>query len=161
MSHEMVDTTPLFETLLERLAQQELSVAELAACASAQDEFIDACETDKLVVLLKRRQELIEAITDQHRHLDRLAEQVRSGELQVSEASRDDIRCRLEGISTRLTEILAHDERAQHRLSEVRASTRMQMTSHDTATSARRAYSVAATSSAAASDNNRFADERG
>jgi len=155
MSETQTMTLDWAGSLLRLLEEQEALVNELACLADRQAELIRRAQTDALLSLLTRRQQIIERFAGTQNDLSKLTDDLEARLETVSSAQRQRIQSLIGDIGDRLAQVMQCDEKDQRVLEAARNRTKDELATVDTARQARRAYR-----SGGAVDN-RFADQRG
>lgn len=139
-------------TLLER---QQALVDQLAVLADQQASLIERGETDALLGLLTRRQQVIDQFTAMQIELGELTGDLERRLAAVDEAKRERIRTLLNKIGERLNAVMERDARDQQALETARDRSKEALASLDTGRHARQAYLGSGRA------RNRFADRLG
>jgi hypothetical protein len=151
------DTAPAgwAATLLDLLERQHAMVDDLAGLAARQSALVREGNTEALLGLLSARQRIIERFAAAQDRLNGLTSDIETRLDGVEEPLRTRIRTLIADIGDRLAQVMARDEADQDALGAAREAVRSELATLDASRQARAAYQPAAT------DTNRFADQRG
>jgi hypothetical protein len=149
------DATPGWAAaLIAGLETQRALADELAPLAERQGDLIRDGQSDALLGLLARRQEIIDRFLGEAERLSAEVGDARQLVARLPEEPRGRVRELIEQIDARLAHVLSLDERDQSAMQTARDETRRQLTSLDAGRTARQAYTQRQGAS-------RFADRRG
>ncbi|MEM7227933.1 MAG: hypothetical protein AAF432_03875 [Planctomycetota bacterium] len=141
--------------LVALLTTQEDRVARLVQLASRQTALIAEQKTDVLLSILEQRQKLIGAFSQAQNEINEFASKINDGTLDVTPDERARIRSLIDGISTRIEQVVARDAEDQDTLTAWQHTTGDKLRQIGAANKARGAYLKPNTST------NRFADAQG
>ncbi len=143
------------DLLIEMLEQQQALVVQLGTLAERQGPLIEAGDSDGLLTLLARRQEVMDRFVSSQDELTRLSDDCRNAGSAVDQATRQRIKSLVDEISERLSVVMQRDDRDRERLETVRRETGDALSGLSTARAAHDAYVKVHVV------NNRFADRQG
>ena len=149
-----LDTTAPTDLLLKLLERQQALVEQLAGLADRQRALIDTADTDRLLAVLAQRQGIMDQFTAGQDSLARLTEAARRAGA-TEPAMQQRIGELIEDITSRLAQIMRHDEQDRSLLGASRDRAGEALTGLSVAKEARRTYLRARTV------NNRFSDRHG
>ena len=149
-----LDTTAPTDLLLKLLERQQALVEQLAGLADRQRALIDTADTDRLLAVLAQRQRIMDQFTAGQDSLARLTEAARRAGA-TEPAMQQRIGALIEDITSRLAQIMRHDEQDRSLLGASRDRAGEALTGLSVAKEARRTYLRARTV------NNRFSDRHG
>jgi len=142
------------QSLIDLLERQHALVQNLDTLAGQQAEFIQQSATDQLMVLLAKRQSIIDQFTSSQAELAGLTQGMDDRLLQATNDQRDRIKALIAEIGDRLAGVMQRDEVDQASLRTNRDSIKQEISNLGTARQARGAY-------ASKSSSTRYADRRG
>lgn len=143
------------QSLIDLLEQQQTLVDQLVPLAVQQADLIASGETDALLGLLGRRQQLIDELTGSQQHLGEFTGDLDQRLTILPHEQAERIRGLIDHIGECLSDVMDHDEEDQKALESGRRTLKKEMSDISAAKKARDAYLRAKTV------NNRFADRQG
>ena len=149
-----LDTTAPTDLLIKLLERQQALVEQLAGLADRQRVMIDTADTDRLLAVLAQRQGIMDQFTAGQDSLARLTEAARREDA-TDAAMQQRIGTLIEDITSRLAQIMQHDEQDRSSLGASRDRVGEALTGLSVAKEARKTYLRARTV------NNRFSDRHG
>ncbi len=157
MTETRFDTTAWIEDLVLLLENQEAVVRELAELAPEQASCIQSGDVDRLLVILGRRQQLVEQLLPTQVSLGSMTRDLDARLAEVDGARRDRVRELMASVDRCMKVVLESDESDRSRLEEQRDAARNGLEELDAGRRARHGYQA----SAPVESTNRFADARG
>ena len=151
------DTNTWIEDLIRLLEQQEAVVRELSEMAPEQASCIQVGDVDRLLVILGRRQQLVEQMLPAQTALASLTRDLDTRLARVDDARRQRARALMDSVDRCLQIVLEGDESDRSRLAEQRDAARTGLEELDAGRRARHGYQ----STAPIESTNRYADARG
>ncbi len=142
-------------SLIELLERQRALVGELSELARQQAGLTESGQTEALLQLLGRRQEIIDRFAVTQEDLGRLTGGLSERLGDLAEPQRDQIRSLIDEIGEVMADVLRRDEQDQETLRASRDHVRREIATVDTSKQAHRAYVRRKLV------DNRFADSKG
>jgi hypothetical protein len=143
------------QSLIDLLEQQQALVDQLVPLAQRQADLIATGQTDALLSLLGRRQQVIDRLTGSQRELGALTGDLDQRLAILPHEQAEYIRGMIDHIGQSLSDVMERDEQDQKALESGRGALKKEMSDVGAARKARNAYLRAG------AVNNRFADRQG
>ncbi len=157
MTDTRTDTTNWIDELIRLLETQEAVVRELAGMAPEQAACIETGDVDRLLVILARRQQLVEQLLPTQTTLGTMTRELDQRLAAVDADRRQRVHDLMDGVDRHMQVVLAGDETDRARLEEQRDAARNGLQELDAGRRARHGYQT----STPVDSTNRYADARG
>ena len=158
MSPTATLSQPWSESLIEALERQHACVSELTRLAQTQAPMISAAQTDRLLDVLARRQQLIDEFSVSQREVSELTKRLDQRLDQVEPDERERIKSLITRIGEGLARIMRCEEQDETSLRAAKHQVKRELSELDAGRAARHAY---VGGSAGPEARNRFADRSG
>ncbi|GEM_PF-1939363 len=157
MTDTSFDTATWIDELIRLLENQEAVVRELAGMAPEQASCIEAGDVDRLLVILGRRQQLVERLLPAQATLGTMTRNLEARLAEVDDVRRERVRSLMDSVDQCMQVVLQGDESDRTRLAEQRDAARTGIEELDAGRRARHGYQA----SRPIESTNRYADARG
>jgi len=151
------DNLDWIDGLIQLLETQDAIVQSLDALASEQASCIETGQVDALLVVLARRQALVESLLSTQSNLATMTRNLEERLAGVSVGKRDRVHELMDSVDRTMQSVLARDDEDRSRLQKQRDSVRSGLTELDAGRRARHGYQ----STPKVVETHRFADARG
>ena len=157
MTDTPLDKLDWIDGLIQLMESQDAIVRALDAIAPEQASCIAAGQVDTLLVVLARRQELVESLLSTQASLTTMTRNLEERLAGVPAGKRDRVHELMDSVDRTMQSVLARDEEDRARLQEQRDAVRGGLSELDAGRRARHGYQ----STPQTGETHRFADARG